>query len=87
MLNIFLCLTRQGLYLSDTYVDIISFSPPESEDSPIEERYNEGKRPDCGVDEKSSRAPKRPQKLDSSGAERGEKVVQVVPDILLFKPK
>ena len=69
----------------NTYVNIVSCSPPEPEDGPIEERHNEDKRPDGDVDEKSSRAPERSKELNSSGTQWPKKVGQVVPDdALLF---
>ena len=64
----------------NTYVNIVSCSPPEPEDGPIEERHNEDKRPDGDVDEKSSRAPERSKELNSSGTQWPKKVGQVVPD-------
>ena len=68
----------------NTYVNIVSCSPPEPEDGPIEERHNEDKRPDGDVDEKSSRAPERSKELNSSGTQWPKKVGQVVPDDVHF---
>ena len=68
----------------NTYVNIVSCSPPEPEDGPIEERHNEDKRPNGDVDEKSSRAPERSKELNSSGTQWPKKVGQVVPDDVYF---
>ena len=59
----------------NTYVDIVSFCPPKSEDGQIKKGDNEGKRPDSGVDDKSSRSPKRSSELNPSWSKGGEEIV------------
>ena len=59
----------------NTYVDIVSFCPPKSEDGQIKKGDNEGKRPDSGVDDKSSWSPKRSSELNPSWSKGGEEIV------------
>ena len=59
----------------NTYVDIVSFGPPKSEDGQIKKGDDEGKRPDSGIDDKSSRSPKRSSELNPSWSKGGEEIV------------
>ena len=59
----------------NTYVDVVSFSPPKSEDGQIKKGDAKGKRPDSGVDDKSSRSPKRSSELNPSWSKGDEEIV------------
>ena len=59
----------------NTYVDIVSFCPPKSEDGQIKKGDDEGKRLDSGIDDKSSWSPKRSSELNPSWSKGGEEIV------------
>ena len=61
----------------NTSVDIVSFGlgPPKSEDGQIKKGDDEGKRPDSGIDDKSSWSPKRSSELNPSWSKGGEEIV------------